>query len=300
MQEQHFLKSERAKIILAFAAIYIIWGSTYFFNKLLVLEVPPFLSAGVRFICASLLIFAIAKFMKIPFDTTKTRVLNAGFAGVLMLTFGNGAVVWALQFVDSGVTALIVSSQPLMLLFLLFVLERKKISMRSLFGVFLGILGIYLLTSEEGIVRTDDYIKGVFVIFIAILTWAYGSIFVAKSELPRNHFINSGVQMLFAGVFLMLASLLFGEDWSAIARMSVKAKFSLLYLVLFGSIVAFTAFNYLLKKVSTEKVTTNTYVNPVVALFMGWAFLAEPITPRALLASFVLLVGVFVINTRKS
>lgn len=300
METKSFLKTERTNIILAFAAIYIIWGSTYFFNKILVHEVPPFLSAGVRFLVASILIFAIAKALKVPFDTTKRRVFNAGYAGILMLAFGNGAVVWALQYVDSGVTALIVSSQPLILLLLLYLLEGKKISMRSLFGVFLGILGIYLLTSEEGIVRTDDYLKGVFVIFIAIATWAYGSIFVAKAELPRNHFISSGVQMLLAGIVLLGMSLVFSEDWSAITRMSLLAICSLIYLVLFGSIVAFTAFNYLLKKVSTEKVTTNTYVNPVVALFLGWMFLSEPITPRALLASAVLLIGVFVINTRKA
>ena len=285
-------------IILAFVAIYFIWGSTYLFNKILVQDYPPFLLAGIRFTLAAIIIFAIAKWNKIPFDTTKVRARNAAIAGILMLTIGNGAAVWALQYVDSGISAMLVSSQPLFLLLMMYFLDGKKVPAKSILGIALGILGIYFLVSDQALATSANFYKGVLMVLIAVLMWAYGSYFVAKSELPRNHFVNSGVQMIFAGLSLFVISLLLGEDWHSLDHITWKAGLSWGYLVIFGSVIAFTAFNFLLKKVSAEKVSTNTYVNPVVALFLGWLFLSEPITLRALFASALLLLGVFFINTK--
>ena len=285
-------------IILAFVAIYFIWGSTYLFNKILVQDYPPFLLAGIRFTLAAAIIFAIAKWNKIPFDTTKVRARNAAIAGILMLTIGNGAAVWALQYVDSGISAMLVSSQPLFLLLMMYFLDGKKVPGKSILGIALGILGIYLLVSDQTLATGVNFYKGVLMVMIAVLMWAYGSYFVAKSELPRNHFVNSGVQMIFAGLSLFVISLILGEDWHSLNHITWKAGLLWSYLVIFGSVIAFTAFNFLLKKVSAEKVSTNTYVNPVVALFLGWLFLSEPITLRALFASALLLLGVFFINTK--
>lgn len=285
-------------IILAFVAIYFIWGSTYLFNKILVQDYPPFMLAGIRFTLAAAIIFAIAKWNKIPFDTTKVRARNAAIAGILMLTIGNGAAVWALQYVDSGISAMLVSSQPLFLLLMMYFLDGKKVPGKSILGIALGILGIYLLVSDQTLATGVNFYKGVLMVMIAVLMWAYGSYFVAKSELPRNHFVNSGVQMIFAGLSLFVISLILGEDWHSLNHITWKAGLLWSYLVIFGSVIAFTAFNFLLKKVSAEKVSTNTYVNPVVALFLGWLFLSEPITLRALFASALLLLGVFFINTK--
>lgn len=299
MKQTATKNKERLNIILAFVAIYFIWGSTYLFNKILVKDFPPFLIAGIRFLIASVLIFAIAWVMKIPFDTTKTRVKNAAFAGILMLTIGNGAAVWALQYVDSGITAMLVSSQPLFLLLIIYFLDGKRVPPQSILGIALGIAGIYLLVSDTELATSSQFYIGVAMVFIAVLTWAYGSYFVAKAELPRNPFINSGVQMLFAGISLLMISGILGEEWNSLSRLNGPAIASWAYLIVFGSVIAFTAFNYLLKKVSAEKVSTNTYVNPVVALFLGWLWLSEPITLRALLASALLLMGVYFINIRK-
>ena len=290
--------NEKLMIILAFVAIYFIWGSTYLFNKILVQDYPPFMLAGIRFTLAAAIIFAIAKWNKIPFDTTKVRARNAAIAGILMLTIGNGAAVWALQYVDSGISAMLVSSQPLFLLLMMYFLDGKKVPGKSILGIALGILGIYLLVSDQTLATGVNFYKGVLMVMIAVLMWAYGSYFVAKSELPRNHFVNSGVQMIFAGLSLFVISLILGEDWHSLNHITWKAGLLWSYLVIFGSVIAFTAFNFLLKKVSAEKVSTNTYVNPVVALFLGWLFLSEPITLRALFASALLLLGVFFINTK--
>jgi drug/metabolite transporter (DMT)-like permease len=126
-----------------------------------------------------------------------------------------------------------------------------------------------------------------------------GSIVVVKSELPKNFFVNTAYQMLIGGLALSLISLLIGDDWSLLSQMSVKVSMAMVYLILFGSIAAFTAFNYLLKHVDTEKVATSNYVNPVVAMFLGWFFLGEIITNQTMIAAIIMLTGVYFINSNK-
>jgi drug/metabolite transporter (DMT)-like permease len=289
----------RSSIILAFAIIYIVWGSTYYFGKVVIQEIPPFLFASIRFTSAGLIILVITKILGIPYHFNKENFYNASFAGILFLTLGNGGLVWALQYVDSGFSALLVSAQPLILILMMWLIDRKRISIRSIFGILLGIAGIFLLTSEAKIEASTQYIMGVSVIFGCLVVWAYGSIFVGKANLPPNTFVNSSIQMLVGGFLMIPISLLLGENWSSIQDAKTFTWISIAYLITFGSIAAFTAFNFLLKHVSPEKVTTNTYVNPVVALILGSLFLDEKLTSQTVLASAVLLTGVFVINTRK-
>ena len=139
-----------------------------------------------------------------------------------------------------------------------------------------------------------------FMILGCMLSWAYGSLFVAKVELPKNFFVNTGYQMFSAGFILLIVSLFLGELWTLPTQWVLKTQFSMLLLIVFGSIIAFTSFNYLLKKVSPEKVATSTYVNPIVALFLGWYFLNEQITGQSILAAVILLTGVYFINTKKT
>ncbi len=286
-------------IILAFFSIYVIWGSTYLLNKIAVAELPPFMLASIRFITAGLFIFLLARFMGIGISITKEQWLNTTKAGFLFLAVGNGTVVWALKYVDSGFAALEVSAQPLVVLFLMRVLEGKKIQPMSIIGVILGILGIYLLVSQKQIINQENSVFGMLMIFLAMLSWAYGSLFVAKANLPSNYFVNTGYQMVMGGVILLLTSLLFGEAWSSPTTWTTPVQYALLILVFFGSIVAFTSFNYLLKVVSPEKVATSTYVNPIVALALGWYFLNEQITLQSIIAAIILLTGVYFINTKK-
>lgn len=286
-------------IIFAFFSIYVIWGSTYLLNKIAVTELPPFMLASIRFIVAGLLIFLLGKILKLDLSITRKQLINTSIAGFLFLTFGNGIVVWALKYVDSGFAALEISAQPLIILLLLRIIDGKKIQAMSLVGVVLGIIGIYLLVSQQEVISQENSVLGMFLIFLAMLSWAYGSIFVSKADLPKNYFVNTGYQMLTGGFMLLLGSLIFGETWSAPTNWSTPTQYSMILLIIFGSIVAFTAFNYLLKVVSPEKVATSTYVNPIIALILGWYFLNEQITTQSIIAAIVLLTGVYFINTRK-
>ncbi|RUA16360.1 MAG: EamA family transporter [Flavobacteriia bacterium] len=292
--------SNSALVLLAFFAIYVIWGSTYLLNKIAVLELEPFMLASFRFTTAGLLIFILAKFMKISLAISKKQLLNTILAGVFFLSFGNGVVVWALKYVDSGFAALEISAQPLIILLLMRMLQGKKIQPMSFIGVILGIIGIYLLVSQKQIIAQEESITGMVMIFFCMLSWAYGSLFVARADLPTNYFVNTGYQMFTAGLTLALMSLAFGEEWSFPTDWSGKVQWSMILLVVFGSIVAFTSFNYLLKAVSPEKVATSTYVNPIVALILGWYFLDEQITVQSIFAATILLTGVYFINTKKT
>lgn len=286
-------------IVLAFFAIYVIWGSTYLLNKIAVTELPPFFLASIRFIVAGILIFIIAKILKVDISITKEQLKNTIIAGFLFLTFGNGVVVWALKYVDSGFAALEISAQPLVILILMRILQGKKISAMSYIGVVLGFIGIYLLVSQKQLISQEGQITGMIMIFVCMISWAYGSLFVGTANLPSNYFVNTGYQMISGGIMLAIASIGFGETWSLPDSWSTNVQWSMLALIVFGSIIAFTAFNYLLKVVSPEKVATSTYVNPIIALILGWWILNEQITTQSIIAAVILLTGVYFINSKR-
>lgn len=269
------------------------------FNKIAVSELPPFMLAGIRFVSASILIFGIAKLLGFSLKISKQQFYNTLLVGFLFLTIGNGLAVWALKYIDSGFAALIISAQPLLVLLLMLVLEGKRIKMMSIIGIILGFIGIYLLVSQEEIVTTENSYVGILMIFICMLCWGYGSLYVAKSDLPKNFFVNTAYQMFTGGILLFIGSLLLGETWSYPTTWSNKTTGAMLFLIVFGGIIAFTSFNYLLKIVSPEKVATSTYVNPIIAMFLGWYFLNETITTQSIIAAVILLTGVYFINTNK-
>lgn len=269
-------------------------------NKVAVGELPPFFLASIRFTSAGLLIFIISKAMGKSLAITRKQFINAFIVGVLFLSFGNGVIVWALKYVDSGFAALEISAQPLVVLLLMRLLQGKRIKFMSLVGVALGIFGIILLVSQQQIVSKEGSVLGMLMIFACMLSWAYGSLFVGKADLPKNFFVNTGYQMFTAGITLALASLVFGEEWIAPNHWGQSVQWSMVLLILFGSIIAFTSFNYLLKTVSPDKVATSTYVNPIIALSLGWYFLNEEITTQSMIAAAVLLTGVYFINTTRT
>lgn len=287
-------------IVLAFFSIYVIWGSTYMLNKVAVAELPPFFLASIRFTTAGLLIFIIARIMGKSLAISRRQLLNTFIVGVLFLSFGNGLIVWALKYVDSGFAALEISAQPLVVLFLMWLLQGKRIKPMSLVGVTLGIIGVFLLVGQKEIISQENNVLGMVMIFACMLSWAYGSLFVGRADLPKNFFVNTGYQMFTAGLTLALSSFLIGEEWVAPSEWSSPVLWSMLALISFGSIVAFTSFNYLLKQVSPDKVATSTYVNPIIALFLGWYFLEEQVTLQSIIAAIVLLTGVYFITTTRT
>lgn len=286
-------------IILAFFAIYIIWGSTYLLNKISVSQLPPFFLASVRFLIASIIIFIIAKSLGISLSISKKQLLNSTIAGFLFLTLGNGLAVLALKYLDSGFAALEISAQPLVILIMMRVFQGKRIKLMSYIGVILGFIGIFLLVSQKEIINKEGQILGMILIFVCMLSWAYASIFVGKADLPKNPFVNTGYQMLTGGIMLGVISLVLNESWSLPSTWQPEVQWSMIGLIVFGSIIAFTSFNYLLKEVSPEKVATSTYVNPIIALILGWWVLNEHISLQSIIAAVVLLTGVYFINTKR-
>jgi drug/metabolite transporter (DMT)-like permease len=256
--------------------------------------------AGIRFVSAAIIIFVFTfstgKFKK---STTK-QLINAGIVGFLFLTVGNGCAVWALQYIDSGFASLLISTQPLILIFMLYFLEKKPILPKSIIGVIVGMIGIYLLINQDSLDLSAEKTQGIIAIFIALLCWGYGSIFVTKADLPKGSFVNTGYQMLFGGLMMLIISFVIQEPYATVMDMSNTAIYSMVYLVIFGSIVAFTSFNYLLLRVSPEKVATSTYINPIVAMILGWWVLDEVISNQSIVAAIVLLTGVYFINSSKS
>ena len=288
-----------SSIIIAFAIVYIVWGSAYVCNKILVAELPPFFLAGVRFIAASVIIFTLSRLFGSPAKLTGQRFANAVSAGFLFLTLGNGLLVYGLQYVDSSFAALLVAAEPLVVLLLLLGIKGQPITPKSIIGVALGMVGIYLLVFQDDISMQPGSWKGLIAIAVSMLAWGYASIFVGDRDMPKGHFLNTGIQMLAGGSLLLLISITTEHHTHSPLEISSKAWAAIAYLIVFASVFAFTAFNFLLKHVSPEKVATTNYVNPIVAMILGYWLLQEELTAQSGVAALLLIVGVYFVNSSK-
>jgi drug/metabolite transporter (DMT)-like permease len=293
MQKKTFL------LIISFFSIYVFWGSTYLLNKISVSELPPLMLSSVRFTIAGSLIFIIARILGFSLKISKKQFLNSLIAAFLFLGYGDGVIVWALKHVDSGFAALEASTQPIVILILMRVLYGTKIKLKSIIGVLLGITGIILLIGQKAMTAGEGSLFWMLMIFTCVISWSVGSLFVAKATIPKNFFIATGYQMFFGGIMLGISSVLFGEQWISPTDWSTKVIWAIIALIIFGSIAAFTSFNYLLKQVSTEKVATSAYINPIIAVFLGWLVLDENLSTQSIIAAGILLLGVYFINSTK-
>lgn len=290
--------SQRFLIIASFAAIYLIWGSTYLFNYFAIQDIPPFLMAGSRFLVAGLLLYALSWKPAAP-RPTRRQWGNAARMGFLFLSVGTGGTVWAEQYVDTGIAALLISLQPLLVVSMMWATQGKRPGGKVLFGILLGIIGMAFLVGQQRFVTNQNTLIGMLVIGVSMTSWCFGSVTLSKTDLPQNRLQSSAMQMISGGMILLLISLLNGNMMQFdITAVSLKAGLSWIILVLFGSIVAFSAFTYLLQQVSPDKVATSNYVNPVVAMWLGWAFNSELITGQSILAALLMLAGVFFMNSR--
>ncbi len=289
---------ERWLIIGAFAVIYIVWGSTYLVNFWAIQVIPPFLMSGSRFFAAGLLLYIFFK-PKEAVPISRKQFLNAIVLGILFLTIGAGGVVWAEQYIDTGMVALIIAFDPLLILLLLWIIRGKPPKGLSLLGTALGIAGMALLVDQPQFIASKEAIWGLIAISISMTAWAFASIYISTMDLPASKSRSTALQMLGGGTCLFLVGGLSGEVTALdLSKVNLDFTFSWLYLVLLGSLLAFSSFNYLLTKVSPAKVATSTFVNPVVALWLGWAFNAELISTQSLLAAGILLSGVVFINSQ--
>lgn len=288
-------------IVLGLVTIYLVWGSTYLAIRLVVETLPPFLMAGARFILAGLLM-SLVLLVCGRFRATPVQWLWNSAVGFFMLLGGNGLVCWAEQTVPSGLATLIVSCNPLMMVlaeWLIFNHSRgskgAKPSWLVFSGLLIGILGLGLLVAPS--LQAD--IGGEFdpwrigAIITACFTWTIGSMMSRYGKNPVDPFTGSAIQMICGGVWLTLFGLLVGEwssfDWESVTWVSVTAWW---YLVIAGSLIAFTTFVWLMKHTSPTLISTYAYVNPVVAVLLGWAILDEKLDGRTMISAMIIISGV--------
>jgi drug/metabolite transporter (DMT)-like permease len=285
-------------IAVALGAVYVIWGSTYLAIRFAIETIPPFLMAGTRYLTAGTLLYGWSR-LRGARRPTLIQWRSALIIGAFLLLVGNGGVVWAEQHVDSGLAALLISTEPLWIVILVWLRTgRKRPDWRVVAGLVLGFVGLMLLVRPGS---SSVNALGAGVLVLASLSWAWGSIYGQRAPLPSSPLTTTGMQMLSGGALLLLTSGLTGEPSRfAVATVSAKSLLALGYLIVFGAIVAFTAYVWLLRVAPPVLVSTYAYVNPVVAVLLGWVFAGEPLTGRTLVAAAVILTGVALISLAQS
>jgi drug/metabolite transporter (DMT)-like permease len=288
-------------IILAFAAIYVIWGTTYLFIRIAVETIPPFLMAAARFLVAGALSFLYLRWRGVPLPR-RLEWRSAAIIGFFLLFGGNGLVTWSEQQVPSAIAALVVAIMPIWLIvfdYLMF--ARVRPGRQTVFGLALGFLGIALLIGPGQILGTATFdLTSLLVLCLADVMWSLGSLYSRQATLPENVFMSTSIEMLVGGSILLVAGLLTGEAAAFdIAAISTRSFVSWVYLTVFGSLVAFTAYIWLLKHVRVSLVSTYTYVNPVIAVFLGWLVLDETVTWLTIVAVVVIVTAVVLVTSQR-
>jgi drug/metabolite transporter (DMT)-like permease len=285
--------------LLAFAAVYFIWGSTYLAIRFAIETVPPFLVGGSRFVMAGALMYGWLR-LRGAARPSMTEWRSAFIIGPLMMTGGNGAIVWAEQTVPSGIVALLVALVPLWMLLLGWLRGGGQPSVREWLGVATGLVGVALLVSTDGNpARGGVSPLAALVMICSTLSWSVGSMIARDAPLPQSPLLASAMEMLAGGAGMLLIAAMRGEFGQlAVSDISARSGLSILYLAGFGSIIAFSSYKWLLTQVSPAAVGTYAFVNPVVAVALGWAFAAEPLGPRTLLAMVVIVGAVVAISVK--
>lgn len=286
----------RVSLVAAFAAVYVIWGSTYLAIRFALETLPPFLMAGVRFFTAGAILFIWAR-ARGAARPAPHEWREAILVGGLLFLGGNGAVVWAQQFVPSGVAALLVATEPILFVLLDSVRRGAKPLGKVLIGLALGLAGMAILIGPGKILGSGrvDAAAAAVLIFGAF-SWAVGSLLSRGSKMPSSPQMATALTLLCGGALLAAASVVRGEPFGfEPAAVSIRSAGALLYLITFGSLVGFSAYLWLLRVSTPARVSTYAFVNPVVAVLLGWALAGEPLGPRTILAAGVIVGAVALI-----
>jgi drug/metabolite transporter (DMT)-like permease len=290
--------SMKWRVALAFAAIYLIWGSTYLAIRFAIETIPPYLMGGMRFLIAGALLYGVLRWRGV---TTPARVhwRAALIVGGLLLFGGNGGVMVAEQFVPSSLAALIIATVPLWMVVLNWKWgDRVRPTLGTAIGLGLGLLGIGLIAAPgQSIGERGVNPIGLVILIGASLSWSIGSLYSRRAQLPSNALLSTSMEMLAGGSLMMIVGLLLGQGaqihWDQVSLLSLSAVG---YLVIFGSLVGFTAYVWLLKVSTPARVSTYAFVNPVVAVFLGWAFAGEQLSGRELIAAAIIILAVVLIT----
>ena len=288
--------TSQAKVWAALAVVYIVWGSTYLGILYAIDSIPVFLSMGVRFVLAGGLLYVWAVRRG---DTAGDRIgwrqwAAAAVVGGLLFVGGNSLVAWSETRVDTGIAALLIAAVPLWMALFDRAANGQRLSRPALTGLLVGFGGVALLAWPSGPSRIDAL--GAAALLVSGAAWAAGSLVARGSPLPRRPLVSSGMQMLAGGVLLMVLAGASGE-LTEVGHVSLKSLLAMVYLIVIGSWLAFSAYSWLLQVAPTSVVSTYAYVNPVVAVFLGWAVLSEPLSLRTVVAGAVILGAVALIVT---
>lgn len=295
------MSHHKVRLLVAFAAVYLIWGSTYLAIRWAIDTMPTFLMAGARFLVAGAVLYVWGRLRGAP-KPTPANWRDATLIGGLLLLGGNGGVVWAEQYVPSGLTALVVATEPLWVVLLDWLRPRgTRPTGGEILGLVLGFGGVVLLIGPTNVGGAHVDPVGGLVLIGATLSWAVGSLYSRGAKLPRAPLLTTGMNMLAGGALLTLVGTMSGQ-WGGVdvAAISLKSWLSLLYLIAFGAIVGFTAYLWILREATLATASTYAYVNPVVAVFLGWALAAEAITPRIIVAASVIVGSVVIITLART
>ena len=282
------------QIWLALGIVYVVWGSTYLAIRVMVETMPPLLSGGVRHVVAGAIIFAILLLRRGPgaFRLRRSELIGGAIVGLLLLLGGNGLVVLGEREVPSGLTALIVAVVPLCVV-VLRVMFREKIASGTILGVVAGFVGVAILIVPEGITGRVDVVSMLMIVGAAI-SWSIGSYMSRRLDMPHDPLASTGVQMLVGGVALLATGALTGENIQP-DQFSTESLLSLGYLILFGSVLAYTAYTWVLIHASVSRVSTYAYINPVVAVFLGWLLLRETVDLTMIIGAAVIIISVWMV-----
>jgi len=288
-----------AAVVAAFAAVYVIWGSTYLAIRFAIETIPPLTMASARFAIAGTILYGWSRARGAARPTAR-QWRDASVVGTLLLGGGNGAVVLAEQWVPSGLAALLVATVPLWLVLLdVLVGSGVRPSARSGAGLLVGLAGVALLTGAPGMGAGGAHeLIGMALLLAGSFVWAAGSLFARYASTPPRPRLWVGMQMLSGSLVLAVMALATGElSTFDPALVSAKSLWSLAYLIVFGAIVGYTAYIWLLGVSTPARVGTYAYVNPIVALLLGWALAGEPLSFRSIAAGSIILVSVVVITS---
>ncbi len=281
---------------LSLAAVCLIWGTTYLALRIGVTQFPPFLFSLLRFMCAGpILLILVLIVGKQKWPDRKT-LFNQAVSGVFMVTLGISMVGWAEVYISSGMAAIICSMMPIWTVLInVIVTKDEKPNWLIIVGLATGLSGILLIFSEHLTEFSNgNYQAGIAITFIANLCWAIGSIWIKKKNQNINPFLGAGLQMTFGGIALVPLSLLL-DDYSTI-QWSTEVVYSLIYMILIGSVAAYACYSYAIKKLPMTLVSLYAYINPIVAVVLGWLILNEKLNNRIALAILITLVGIYIVN----
>ncbi len=293
------MNRELSKAYLALGLVCVVWGTTYFFMRIGVATIPPFLFSGIRQTLAGFILLLYLKATGRLSPLNRTAIARGALTGVLMLALGNGIVGWSEQYIPSGLAALILSIMPVYIVVITYLsgADARRPGNRVLAGLGMGSFGILLMFKDNlSDFVNPGYFAGMIVAFIAALSWAGGSVLTKYRPSGADALSNATIQMVAGGGFLLLMSLA-GDDYSTLHMISRESIWSLLYLVVIGSLITYPCFVYALEKLPVGISSIYAYINPFIALLLGFLFLGEKLTWITSGALAAALTGVYLINT---